>query len=132
MMKNIQSENLVSKPSIVRASAIDYLRALMTIFVLILHDTLAYTTWGKFDPADYFNHSAAPIIDPNKWRGFDIVAPLLNLFFMALMFFISGLFVWKSLVKKGSVHFLTDRGLRLGIPFVISLAMIIALIFSIF
>lgn len=39
----------------------------MTIFVLILHDTLAYTTWGKFDPADYAEHSAAPIIDPNKW-----------------------------------------------------------------
>ena len=126
-MKNIQSENPVSKPSIVRSSAIDYLRALMTVFVLILHDIVAYTTWGKFDPADYAEHSAAPIVDPNKWGGFDIVAPLLNLFFMALMFFISGLFVWKSLVKKGPIHFLKDRGLRLGIPFVISLTLIMPL-----
>ena len=126
-MTTIQNENLVPKPSIVRSSAIDYLRALMTVFVLILHDIVAYTTWGKFDPADYAEHSAAPIVDPNKWGGFDIVAPLLNLFFMALMFFISGLFVWKSLVKKGSVHFLKDRGLRLGIPFIISLTVIMPL-----
>ncbi len=66
-MTTMQNENLVTKPSIVRSSAIDYLRALMTVFVLILHDILAYTTWGKFDPADYAEHSAAPIIDPNKW-----------------------------------------------------------------
>ena len=126
-MTNIQNENIVPKPSIVRSSAIDYLRALMTIFVLILHDIVAYLSWAKFDPADYVDHTAPPIVDPNKWGGFDIVAPLLNLFFMALMFFISGLFVWKSLVKKGSVHFLKDRGLRLGIPFIISLTVIMPL-----
>ena len=109
-MTNIQNENIVPKPSIVRSSAIDYLRALMTVFVLVLHATLAYPTWGKFDPADYAEHSAAPIIDPNKWGGFDIVAPLLNLFFMALMFFISGLFVWKSLVKKDRYISLKTEG----------------------
>ena len=43
------------------------------------------------------------------------------------MFFISVLFVWKSLVKKGPIHFLKDRGLRLGIPFVISLTLIMPL-----
>ena len=125
-MKNTQNENLVPKPSIVRTCAIDYLRALMTVFVLVVHATLAYPTWGKFDRADYV-HSASPIVDPTKWMGFDLIGPVLNFFFMALMFFISGLFVWKSLVKKGSVHFLTDRGLKLGIPFVISLTVIMPL-----
>ncbi len=99
----------------------------MTVLVLVLHAILAYPTWGKFNPADYGNHSAAPIVDAAKWKGFDLVPLLLNLFFMALMFLISGLFVWKSLVKKGSVHFLKDRGLRLGIPFVISLTVIMPL-----
>ena len=126
-MTNIQNENLVPKPSIVRTCAIDYLRALMTVLVLVLHAILAYPTWGKFDATDYVDHSSAPIIDPTKWKGFDLIPLLLNLFFMALMFFISGLFVWKSLEKKGSIHFLKDRGLRLGIPFVISLTVIMPL-----
>ena len=43
------------------------------------------------------------------------------------MFFISGLFVWKSLVKKGPIHFLKDRVLRLGISFVILLTVIMPL-----
>ena len=126
-MKNPPNENTVPKPSIVRSSAIDYLRALITVLVLFLHAILAYPTWGKFDPADYVDHSAAPIVDAAKWVGFDLAPLLLNLFFMALMFFISGLFVWKSLVKKGSMHFLKDRALRLGIPFVISLTVIMPL-----
>jgi len=49
------------------------------------------------------------------------------MWFMALMFFISGLFVWKSLAKKGAAAFLMDRGRRLGIPFVLSLAVIMPL-----
>ena len=126
-MKNMTNENATQKPSIVRSSAIDYLRALMTVLVLVLHAILAYPTWGKFNPADYADLSAAPIVDPAKWKGFDLAPLLLNLFFMALMFFISGLFVWKSLVKKGSIHFLKDRALRLGIPFVIALTVIMPL-----
>jgi peptidoglycan/LPS O-acetylase OafA/YrhL len=126
-MKNMPNENAAPKPSIVRTCAIDYLRSLITVLVLVLHALLAYPTWGNFDPADYVDHSSAPIVDPAKWKGFDLAPMLLNLFFMALMFFISGLFVWKSLVKKGMRHFLKDRGLRLGIPFIISLTVIMPL-----
>ena len=36
---------------------------------------------------------------------------------MTLMFFVSGLFVWRSLERKGGVSFLRDRLLRLGVPF---------------
>ena len=39
---------------------------------------------------------------------------------MSLMFFLSGLFVWHSLARKGSAKFLRDRLLRLGIPFVVA------------
>jgi glucan biosynthesis protein C len=38
---------------------------------------------------------------------------------MQLMFFLSGLFVWPSLVRKGAQTFLIDRVLRLGVPFVV-------------
>src|SRR5215467_13007348 len=40
-------------------------------------------------------------------------------FFMALMFLLSGLFVWPSLERKGSARFLRDRTLRLGVPFAV-------------
>ena len=107
-----------------RSVAIDYLRSFTTILVLLLHAILAYPTWGKFNQENYVRNSTAPIIDPMKWKGFDFPPTLLNLYFMALMFFISGLFVWNSLKKKGVLLFLKDRFLRLGIPFVISLVVI--------
>jgi hypothetical protein len=40
-------------------------------------------------------------------------------FFMAAMFFLSGLFVWPSLQRKGTRWFLTDRCWRLGMLFII-------------
>jgi peptidoglycan/LPS O-acetylase OafA/YrhL len=36
---------------------------------------------------------------------------------MSFMFFMSGLFVWPSLKRKGSTVFLSDRFLRIGVPF---------------
>lgn len=41
-------------------------------------------------------------------------------FFMSLFFFFSGYFVPKSFDKKGRHDFLVSRGIRLGIPFVLS------------
>lgn len=38
-------------------------------------------------------------------------------FFMPLLFFVSGLFVWRSLERKGVAGFLLGRLTRLGIPF---------------
>ncbi len=43
-----------------------------------------------------------------------------DLFFMSLMFFLSGLFVWHALTTKGAARFLRDRLLRLGLPFVVA------------
>jgi hypothetical protein len=40
-----------------------------------------------------------------------------DIYFMALTFFISGLFVWPALTRKGAGRFLRDRVLRLGLPF---------------
>ena len=44
---------------------------------------------------------------------------------MALMFFLSGLFVWPSLARKKDWGFLRDRVLRLGLPFVFGIAVLI-------
>lgn len=54
------------------------------------------------------------MVDSQRWTGFALLASFNDIFFMALMFFLSGLFVWKSLQRKGSAYFLRDRALRLG------------------
>ncbi len=87
-----------AKPAGNRSCVLDYLRAAIIVLVVFLHAILAYPTWGRFYPSDNL-HSTGPVIDPQKTAAFDLVPALLNGFFMALMFFISGLFVWKSLAK---------------------------------
>ena len=109
-----------------RSCVLDYLRAAIIVLVVFLHAILAYPTWGSFKPTHYVG-STAPIIDPQKTAAFDLIPMLLNGFFMALMFFISGLFVWRSLARKGAASFLKDRWKRLGIPYVFALAVIMPL-----
>lgn len=52
-----------------------------------------------------------------------------DIYFMSLMFFISGLFVWRSLTHKGVGTFLRDRLIRLGIPFAVVVPFLIPLAF---
>ena len=109
--------------------AIGYLRGFLVILVLAHHSAVAYF-WGV--PT-----SRAPLLKiPMLWRAFPVVDPhahsaLLTLFvsfndtfFMALMFFVSGLFVWPSLMRKGHAPFLRDRFRRLGIPFLFAAAIV--------
>ncbi len=48
---------------------------------------------------------------------------------MPLLFFVSGLFVWRSLQTKGVLRFLSARFLRLGLPFIFGLLVIIPVAF---
>lgn len=64
------------------------------------------------------------MVDSQRWSGFALLIGFNDTFFMSLMFFLSGLFVWRSLARKGAAGFLRDRVLRLGVPFVIAAALI--------
>ena len=64
------------------------------------------------------------MIDTQRWMGFSFFVGFNDIFFMALMFFLSGLFVYRSLEHKGVKTFLRDRLLRLGLPFVVAAAVI--------
>jgi hypothetical protein len=88
-----------------RNAALDRARTFITMLVLIHHSVIAYT---------YFGHT-----DRQAFLGFDGVVLFNDSFFMAEMFFLSGLFVWPSLQRKGTGWFLRDRGWRLGLPFVV-------------
>ena len=46
---------------------------------------------------------------------------------MPLLFFISGIFVWRSLARKGSWKYFGDRLKRLGLPFIIGVLFLIPL-----
>src|ERR1700737_3354514 len=89
-----------------RNAALDRTRTFLTLVVVIHHAVIPYT---------YFGHT-----DPKSWLGFDAVVLATDSFFMAMFFFLSGLFVWPSLVHKSSLIFLRDRLLRLGFPFAIA------------
>lgn len=103
---------------------IDYLRSTLTVLVVAHHSSLAYTTFAYFDTKTYIN-STNPVVDNSRWIGMDIFENFNDIFFMSLMFFISGLFVYRGLIKKGKKTFLVDRIKRLGIPFIIGVSLLI-------
>jgi hypothetical protein len=89
-----------------RNLSLDRTRTFLTLVVLIHHAVIPYT---------YFGHT-----DPKYWIGFDCIVLATDSFFMAMFFFISGLFVWPSLAHKVPRIFFRDRLLRLGLPFAIA------------
>ena len=89
-----------------RNLALDRARTFLTLVVLFHHAVIPYT---------YFGHT-----DPKSWIGFDMVVLATDSFFMAMFFFLSGLFVWPGLGHKAPSIFLRDRLLRLGLPFAIA------------
>lgn len=97
---------------------VDYLRSAITVLVVAHHASLAYTTFASFDPVAYIR-STNPVVDHQRWIGMDIFENFNDIFFMFLMFFIGGLFIAKSVEKKGRRLFINDRIYRLLIPFIV-------------
>ena len=106
-----------------RNAPIGALRAFITLLVIAHHTVLAYTPnpppIGDFSQAPYL-WQAFPIRDPQKFELFGLLSLINDLFFMSLMFFISGLFVADGLKAKGEGGFLAGRAVRLGVPFVLA------------
>jgi len=103
--------------------AIGYLRAFIVALVVAHHAALAYHPFAPPPPASLLPQprwwGAFPVVDPHKWFGASLLVGFNDTFFMSLMFFLSGLFVWHGLAKKGAATFLRDRLLRLGLPFIV-------------
>lgn len=102
-----------------------YLRAFVTVLVVAHHSLIAYhpdapapgaANWA----APEMMWTAFPVVDAQRVPGFGLLVGLNDVFFMSLMFFISGLFVWPSLARKGALAFARDRIVRLGLPFAIA------------
>jgi glucans biosynthesis protein C len=110
------------------SAAIDNLRAFVILLVLSFHAVLAYLDFlprspFPFDSPPYL-WRAFPIVDTARWFGFDLFCAWQDVFLMSLFFFVSGLFVWRSIERKGIRTFLRDRIVRLGLPFAFVVALL--------
>ena len=108
--------------------ALGYLRGFLVVLVLAHHSVLAYIdspppqATSLLTPPFYWR--AFMVVDRQQWAGFSLFTGFNDDFFMSLMFFVSGLFVWSSLKRKGNAAFTVDRLRRLGIPFLFAAAII--------
>lgn len=103
--------------------ALSNLRAVVIVIVLAFHSILAYLASlppvaRPFGEAPY-RWQAIPIVDSERFFGFDLFCAWQDLSLMSLMFFLSGLFVPSSLTRKGSATFISDRLFRIGLPLVL-------------
>jgi hypothetical protein len=104
----------------------DYLRAFAVVLVLCHHAVIAYTISAFINFKNPIA-TASPVVNEQRWPIFDLIVMYNETFFMPLLFFVSGMFVWQSLARKGARKYLGGRLTRLGLPFVIGVVFLIPL-----
>ena len=104
------------------------LRAVVILIVVAFHSALPYLASQPPQPfafdAEPYRWVAFPIIDHERWFGFDLFCAWQDISLMPLMFLLAGLFVPASLGRKGPVAYLADRWWRIGLPFVLAVAVL--------
>jgi peptidoglycan/LPS O-acetylase OafA/YrhL len=102
------------------------LRTALTLLVVAHHAALAYHPYAP-PPARTLTGSliwtAFPIVDSARWAVASLFVGFNDVFFMSLLFFVSGVFAWPSLVRRGAGAFAHERALKLGVPFIVSAAL---------
>lgn len=109
------------------AVGLGVLRAAITVLVVLHHAALAYHPYAPppFDSllaAPYWQ--AFPVVDADRWSGALWIVAINDTFFMSLMFLLSGVFVWHGLERRGPARYLASRARRLGVPFVVAVALL--------
>lgn len=105
------------------SQALKNLRGVAAVLVVSFHSSIAYVASQPavrpgFDAPPY-DWLAFPILDPQRWFGFDLWAAFLYLGLMPLMFLLSGIFVCGSLRRKGVRRYLGGRVWRILVPCVL-------------
>lgn len=111
--------------------ALHNLRGFAIVMVVAFHSSIAYLASQPaapvpFDAAPY-RWLANPIVDDHRWFGLDLFCAVQYMYLMHLMFFLSGLFVYPSLARKGPARFVLDRFMRLGVPFLLGVFLLMPL-----
>ena len=104
------------------------LRAVVILIVVAFHSALAYLASQPADPFPFdaapYGWVAFPIIDRERWFGFDLFCAWQDVSLMSLMFFLAGLLTPASLNHKGSLTYLRGRWWRIGVPFLFAAAIL--------
>ena len=110
----------------VRKVEFDYLRAFAVVLVLFHHSLLSYTLFASINLENPIA-TGSPVVNEQRWPIFDLIVAYNETFLMPLLFFVSGIFVWQSLARKGVLKYIGGRLKRLGLPFVIGVFTMIPL-----
>lgn len=105
--------------NVTRNSWVDNLRSFVTVLVVGHHSALAYNTFSWFNKKVYIA-STHPVVDTVRCKELDYFVGFNDIFFMSLMFLISGIFMMHGLQQKSVKIFIRDRCFRLFVPFMIA------------
>jgi glucan biosynthesis protein C len=115
----------VSNTSDVRTSqALWNLRGVFILILVSFHSCMPYLVSTQGPPTAFnappYVWLTFPIADQRRFLGFDLYCAWEDVHMMAMMYFLSGVFVAPSLRRKGVGKFVADRTWRLGTPFLLS------------
>ena len=104
------------------------LRAITIVIVVAFHSVLPYLASQPSHPFQFdappYRWIAFPILDRERWFGFDLFCAWQDVSLMSLMFFLAGLFTPTSLGRKGTLTYLLERSWRIGLPFVFAVGIL--------
>jgi hypothetical protein len=93
---------------------LDNLKTYLIAGVIAAHAVMGYSDFGSWTYQDVQEATLSPVVEV----VFVIATVTFGaLYMMGLLFLLSGLMTHESLVRKGTRRFVTDRLLRLGVPF---------------
>ena len=105
-----------ARPAGERLVYLDNVKTLLIAGIIAAHAIQGYSEFGSWTYQDVQEVTLSPVVE----TVFVVALVSLGaLFLMALFFLISGLFTEDSLARKGSSRFVSDRLLRLGLPFAV-------------
>lgn len=99
-----------------RLHGLDAVRGYALLLGVVFHATLSFLP----GPASW------PVSDPHRSIVLGIVCYVLHVFRMTTFFVIAGFFGHMAVQKRGVAAFLTDRALRIGLPFVVGWPLLLA------
>lgn len=93
-----------------RLYALDNLRSFIIVLVVVFHSAMSYML---FAPSWWY------VVDTKQNLGFFCFVMICDVFMMPAMFLLAGYFALPSLVRKGQEHFIRDKWVRVGIPWIV-------------
>jgi glucans biosynthesis protein C len=97
---------------------IDWLRVIAIGLLLIYHIAIGFQPWGMM---------IGFITSPTSWTGLWLPMTLLNVWRIPLLFFVSGMGVYFAMQQRTWKELITERMLRIALPFVFGMFAIVPL-----